>query len=70
MAPRRPVGQLDQFAGAKGSLLYAVSAKDGVTRAKTALNVAPVFDGLIAAAGDLDEATVDGKVTCLAAPRQ
>jgi len=56
------------FAGARGSLLYAVSAKDGATRAKIPLDVAPVFDGLIAAGGELYMATVDGKVTCLAAP--
>ena len=34
------------------------------------LDVAPVFDGLIAAGGELYMATVDGKVACLAAPRR
>ena len=56
------------FAGAGGSVLWAVSGKDGGKKAKVKLDVAPVFDGLIAAGGELYMATVDGKITCLSAP--
>ena len=58
------------FAGRSGSVLWAVSAKDGRKQAETTLKVAPVFDGLIAAGGELYMATVDGKVACLSAPPQ
>lgn len=56
------------FAGAGGSVLWAVSGKDGGRQAEIKLDVAPVFDGLIAAGGELYMATVDGKVACLSAP--
>ena len=58
------------FTGKDGSVLWAVSAKDGAKRAETRLNIAPVFDGLIAAGGELYMATVDGKVACLSAPKK
>jgi outer membrane protein assembly factor BamB len=53
------------FAGDAGSVLWAVSAKDGRKKAEIKLDVLPVFDGLIAAGGELYMATVDGKVACL-----
>ena len=53
------------FAGEAGSVLWAVSAKDGRKRAEIKLDVLPVFDGLIAAGGELYMASVDGKVICL-----
>ena len=55
------------FTGADGSLLWAVSAEDGSKRNEIKLDVLPVFDGLIAADGDLLMATVDGQVVCLGA---
>jgi hypothetical protein len=54
------------FAGEGGSLLWAVSAKDGQKIAEIKLDVLPVFDGLIAAGGDLYMSTVDGKVCRMA----
>jgi len=56
------------FTGTGGSVLWAVSARDGSKQAEARLAVAPVFDGLIAAGGELYMATVDGKVVCLSAP--
>ncbi len=56
------------FAGDGGSVLWAVSGKDGAKLGETKLDVAPVFDGLTAAGGALYMATVDGKVVCLGAP--
>ena len=56
------------FEGAGGSVLWAASAKDGGKRAEIKLEVSPVFDGLIAAAGELYMATVDGKIACLSSP--
>ncbi|KPK44165.1 MAG: hypothetical protein AMK72_12385 [Planctomycetes bacterium SM23_25] len=53
------------FAGEAGSVLWAVSAKDGRKEAEIKLDLLPVFDGLIAAGGELYMATVDGKVACL-----
>ena len=53
------------FTGSEGSMLFAVSAKTGETIAKTKLDVLPVFDGMIAAGGQLFMSTVDGKVVCL-----
>ena len=43
-------------------MLWAVSAKDGKKIAELKLDVLPVFDGLIAAGGDLYMSTVDGAV--------
>ena len=56
------------FYGAGGSVLWAVSARDGSRQAEARLPVAPVFDGLIAAGGELYMATADGKIACLAPP--
>ncbi len=57
--------QAELFTGSEGSLLYAVEAEDGETIRETKLDVLPVFDGLIAAGGQLFMSTVDGKVVCL-----
>ena len=58
------------FFGSDGSVLWAVSAKDGSKQAEVKLKIAPVFDGLIAAGGELYMATTSGKVACLAAPKR
>ena len=57
--------QAELFAGSDGSVLWAVSAKDGARIRETKLDVLPVFDGMIAAGGKLFMSTVDGKVVCL-----
>jgi len=53
------------FTGEAGGVLWAVSAKDGSKQAEMTLKIAPVFDGLVAAGGELFMATVNGKVACL-----
>jgi len=58
--------QAAAFAGAKGALLWAVSAASGERVAEYTLEAPPVFDGLIAAGGRLYLSTTDGKVLCLA----
>jgi outer membrane protein assembly factor BamB len=58
--------QAEIFAGKEGSVLWAVSAGDGRKLQEIELDVLPVFDGMIAAGGELLLATVDGKVVCLA----
>ena len=58
--------QTDLFAGEQGSVLCAVSADDGGKLQEIELGVQPVFDGMIAAGGELFMATADGKVVCLA----
>jgi len=63
--PKQYARQADLFAGKDGGLLWAVSADDGGKLRQIKLGVLPVFDGLIAAAGRLYMATVDGKVVCL-----
>jgi hypothetical protein len=52
--------------GRKGALLWAVNKADGKRITELKLNSAPVFDGMIAACGNLYIATLDGKVLCLA----
>ncbi|MGD2175526.1 MAG: PQQ-binding-like beta-propeller repeat protein, partial [Candidatus Brocadiaceae bacterium] len=52
--------------GARGALLWAVSATDGTTLAEYKLDAPPIFDGMAAANGRLYIATADGKVLCLA----
>jgi len=58
--------QAAAFEGAKGALLWAVSAATGEKVAERPLDAPPVFDGLIAANGRLYLSTTDGKVLCLA----
>ncbi|MBM4088889.1 MAG: methyltransferase domain-containing protein [Planctomycetes bacterium] len=55
------------FEGKHGALLVAVAALDGRQLASYRLDVAPVFDGLAAAAGRLYLSTLDGQVLCLGA---
>jgi len=54
------------FAGRSGSVLWAVSAKDGSKLAELKLDALPRFDGIAAAGGRLYIATTDGRVLCLA----
>jgi hypothetical protein len=63
--PEQFAKQADVFAGKEGSLLWAVAADDGEKIREMKLDVAPVFDGMIAAGGKLFVSTVDGKVVCL-----
>ena len=53
------------FEGRKGAVLGAHSAPDGKKLAERELACPPVFDGLIAAAGQLFMCTTDGHVLCL-----
>jgi len=53
------------YAGSDGSLLCGVSAKDGAKLLEEKLEFLPVFDGMIAADGQLYMSTVDGNVVCL-----
>jgi len=53
------------LAGRKGGLLWAVAAADGKKLAELKLESPPVHDGLIAAAGRLYLAALDGKLLCL-----
>jgi outer membrane protein assembly factor BamB len=53
--------------GAEGSLLWAVSARDGSRLAELKLAGLPVFDGLVAANSKLYLTTMDGKVVCFGA---
>jgi len=54
--------------GKLGSIVRAVSAKDGKTIAEIKLESQPVFDGMIAAAGRLFLCTEDGKLLCFGTP--
>ncbi len=58
--------QAAALAGEKGGRLRVVSAADGTMQAEMALDAPPVFDGMIAAAGRLYVACLDGTVRCLA----
>jgi len=53
--------------GKQGSMLWAVSAKDGKKLAEYKLDALPVFDTMAAANGRLYFATTDGKVRCYTA---
>ena len=52
------------FEGRKGSILQAVSAKDGAKLSEYKFNSLPVFDGLIAANEKLFMSTTNGSVIC------
>ena len=56
--------------GEEGSLLWAVSAKDGQKLAEYRLDNLPVFDGMAAAGGCLYLATTDGAVLCFSGAQQ
>jgi len=49
----------------QGALLMALSASDGTKLAQYPLDCAPIFDGMIAAAGQLYLALEDGKLLCM-----
>jgi outer membrane protein assembly factor BamB len=51
--------------GSEGSMLRAVSAKDGSTVSSLQLESLPIWDGLAAARGQLFLSTQDGTVICL-----
>ena len=57
--------QAEALDGKLGGRLWAVSKKDGKTTARWALDSPPVFDGMVAAAGRLYAATMDGHIVCL-----
>jgi hypothetical protein len=57
--------QVEAFEGAKGSVLWAVSKKDGKKLAEMKLDWMPAFDGMIAAGGRLFVSTTSGSVVCL-----
>jgi hypothetical protein len=56
--------QQDAVDGQLGGILWAVSAKDGTKLSEQKLDSLPVFDGLIAANGNLLMSTTDGRVIC------
>ena len=51
--------------GRDGAVLLAVSAEDGQTLGRCALDAPPVFDGMAVTPGRLFVSTIDGKVVCL-----
>ena len=51
--------------GSEGSLLRAISAKDGSTISSMTLEALPIWDGMAAARGQLFLSTQDGTVICL-----
>jgi hypothetical protein len=53
--------------GAKGALLWLVSAGDGRSVAEYKLDSPPMFDGMAVANGRLYISTIDGSVACHAA---
>ena len=59
------VAQAEALDGAKGGLLWALSADTGRKLAEYALTSIPVFDGMAAANGRLYLVTLDGKVLCM-----
>ena len=60
-----PDDPMAAFEGRKGAIVRAYSAADGKTLAEHKLDAPPVFDGLIAASGQLFVSTTDGHVVCL-----
>lgn len=60
-----PADPYAAFEGRRGARLAAVSAADGTELAKLDLESPPVFDGLIAARGQLYVCLEDGSVACL-----
>ena len=61
-----PKDPLAAFENRKGGQLWAISPKDGRRLAEHTLESPPVFDGLIAARGQLYLSTTDGRVLCFA----
>jgi len=60
-----PDDPMASFEGRGGAVLAVHSTADGKTLAEKKLDAPPVFDGLIAAAGQLFLCTTDGQVICL-----
>ena len=56
------------FEGRRGARLVALTAADGQVLADLALDLPPVFDGMIAADGRILISLLDGSLLCLAAP--
>jgi len=56
---------LAAFQGRKGALLCAFSAEDGKKLAEYKVDSPPVFDGMIAANGQLYISTIDGRLICM-----
>jgi len=63
--PRDPYAA---FEGRRGARLVALTAADGQVLADLALDLPPVFDGMIAADGRILISLLDGSLLCLAAP--
>ena len=59
-----PTDPWGSFEGKKGSVLWAVSAKDGRKLAEYRFDALPVFDGMAAAGRRLYVSTTGGKVLC------
>jgi hypothetical protein len=59
--------QDDCLEGKQGSMLLAVSARDGQTLQEIPLSHLPVWDGMAVAGNRLFVATADGAVNCLSA---
>jgi hypothetical protein len=57
--------QLKALQGARGSVLWAVSAETGEKLSECALPSVPIYDGLAAAYGKLYVALADGNIMCL-----
>jgi len=57
---------LDKFEGKKGGLLLATSKASGEKQAEFKIPSSPVFDGMIAANGQLFMSLMDGSVLCMA----
>jgi outer membrane protein assembly factor BamB len=55
--------------GRNGAELWSVSANDGSRFDRVTLDATPVFDGMIAASGNLYLSTVDGRIVCLSGTR-
>jgi hypothetical protein len=65
-----PDDPMAAFEDRKGAVLQTLSTADGKTLAEHKLEASPVFDGLVAASGQLFMCTTDGHVICLGpAPR-
>ena len=60
-----PDDPMAAFEKAKGGLLWVVSASDGKKLAEYQLEFPPVFDGMIAANGQLYISTRDGRLLCM-----
>ena len=64
-----PKDIMGAFEGRKGASLWAVSKTDGKKLAEYKLDFPPVFDGLIAAGGQLFVVTIDGSIRCYGAKK-